>query len=123
MTSGTARPHAYGLVVVLLEQAAIHVAHRLRHDVGRRGSPVCGSGTKISSRSTVSSACRRAMFSRPTFCRYSSPGGVDANRPKRALYDDARQAGIEGRSKLTKQQLADALQAHNDRETARARAS
>ena len=50
-------------------------------------------------------------------------GGVDVNKPKRELYDDARRAGIEGRSKMSKEQLAAALQAHNDRETARARAS
>ncbi len=50
-------------------------------------------------------------------------GGVDVNKPKRELYDDARRAGIEGRSKMSKEQLAAALQAHNDRETARARSS
>ena len=50
-------------------------------------------------------------------------GGVDVNKPKRELYDDARRAGIDGRSKMSKEQLAAALQAHNDRETARARAS
>lgn len=48
-------------------------------------------------------------------------GGVDASKPKRELYDDARRAGIDGRSRMNKRELARALQRHNDRETARAR--
>ena len=52
-----------------------------------------------------------------------SYGGVDVNKPKKALQDDAREAGISGRSKMTKAELAEALQKHNDRETAKARAS
>ncbi len=48
-------------------------------------------------------------------------GGVDANKPKRELLEDARQAGIAGRSRMNKHELAEALQRHNDRETARAR--
>jgi cation transport regulator ChaB len=48
-------------------------------------------------------------------------GGVDANKPKRALYEDAKRAGISGRSRMTKEQLADALRKHSDRETAKAR--
>jgi cation transport regulator ChaB len=48
-------------------------------------------------------------------------GGVDANKPKAELERDAREAGISGRSKMSKQELAEALQRHNDRETARAR--
>lgn len=48
-------------------------------------------------------------------------GGVDANKPKRELLEDAQDAGIEGRSRMSKEQLAEALQKHNDRETARAR--
>ena len=50
-------------------------------------------------------------------------GGVDASRPKAELYEDAREAGIEGRSKMSKKELARALQRRNDRETARARRS
>lgn len=50
-----------------------------------------------------------------------SYGGVDANKPKRELQQDAREAGIEGRSKMDEHELAAALQKHNDRETARAR--
>jgi hypothetical protein len=48
-------------------------------------------------------------------------GGVDASKPKRELEEEAREAGIEGRSKMTKDELAQALQKHNERETARAR--
>jgi cation transport regulator ChaB len=48
-------------------------------------------------------------------------GGVDAFKPKEELYEDAKRAGIEGRSKMSKHELADALRKHNDRETARAR--
>ncbi len=48
-------------------------------------------------------------------------GGVDANKPKAQLYEDAKQAGIPGRSKMSKEELADALRRHSDRETARAR--
>jgi cation transport regulator ChaB len=48
-------------------------------------------------------------------------GGVDASKPKQELYEDAKQAGIEGRSNMSKAELADALRKHNDRETARAR--
>jgi cation transport regulator ChaB len=48
-------------------------------------------------------------------------GGVDAGRPKRELYEQAKAAGIEGRSKMDKRELAQALKRHNDRQTAKAR--
>jgi cation transport regulator ChaB len=48
-------------------------------------------------------------------------GGVDANKSKSELYEDAKRAGIEGRSDMNKAELAKALQKHSDRETARAR--
>ena len=48
-------------------------------------------------------------------------GGVDANKPKAQLLEDAREAGIEGRSSMSKAELAEELQKYNDRETRRAR--
>jgi cation transport regulator ChaB len=48
-------------------------------------------------------------------------GGVDASKPKSELYEQAKRAGIEGRSRMDKRELARALQKHNERETARAR--
>ena len=48
-------------------------------------------------------------------------GGVDASKPKGELLDEARKAGIRGRSRMTKDELADALRRHNERETRRAR--
>jgi cation transport regulator ChaB len=48
-------------------------------------------------------------------------GGVDASKSKSELYDDAKRAGIEGRSRMSKEELAKALQKHSERETAKAR--
>jgi cation transport regulator ChaB len=48
-------------------------------------------------------------------------GGVDAGKSKHELYEDAKRAGIEGRSTMSKGELAEALRKHSDRETARAR--
>ena len=48
-------------------------------------------------------------------------GGVDATKTKAELYDDARRAGIEGRSHMSKSELVSALRRYNDRETAKAR--
>jgi cation transport regulator ChaB len=50
-----------------------------------------------------------------------SYGGVDAGKSKKELYEEAKEADIEGRSDMSKDELADALRRHNDRETARAR--
>src|SRR3954470_11049543 len=48
-------------------------------------------------------------------------GGVDASKTKDELLADARKAGIEGRAKMNKDELVDALRRYNDRETAKAR--
>ena len=53
--------------------------------------------------------------------RGETAGGVNANKSKNELLQDARKADIEGRSKMKKDELVDALRKHNDRETAQAR--
>ena len=50
-----------------------------------------------------------------------SAGGVDRKKTKDELLADAREADIPGRSKMDKDELVEALDAHNRRETARAR--
>ena len=47
--------------------------------------------------------------------------GVNAAKTKDELLDDAREAGIEGRSKMDKAELVEALERHSRRATARAR--
>jgi cation transport regulator ChaB len=59
----------------------------------------------------------RAARDRPA----ETHGGVNANKPKRELYADAKRAGIEGRSDMTKEELVDALERHSQRATAKAR--
>ena len=48
-------------------------------------------------------------------------GGVDANASKKHLYELATRLGITGRSTMSKDELVEALQKANDRESARAR--
>ncbi len=48
-------------------------------------------------------------------------GGVDTTKTKDELLEDAREAGISGRSKMSKDELVEALQQHSRRETAEAR--
>jgi ChaB/Rho termination factor, N-terminal domain len=64
------------------------------------------------SRSTPSSRKSRA-----------TAGGVDANASKAHLMDLAKKLDVRGRSKMTKDELVDALQKANDRKTAKARNS
>jgi hypothetical protein len=48
-------------------------------------------------------------------------GGVDANATKEHLMDVAKRLDISGRSKMSKDELVDAIQKANDKETAEAR--
>ncbi|MGY1680318.1 ChaB family protein [Geodermatophilus sp. SYSU D01176] len=48
-------------------------------------------------------------------------GGVDANATKEHLMDVAKRLDISGRSSMTKDELVDAIQKANDRETRQAR--
>ena len=48
-------------------------------------------------------------------------GGVDANASKTHLYELARRLGVDGRSRMSKDELARAIQRENDRRTARSR--
>lgn len=50
-----------------------------------------------------------------------SAGGVDADATKDHLYGRARQLGVEGRSSMDKDELVDAIQRENDRQTRQAR--
>ncbi len=49
-------------------------------------------------------------------------GGVDANASKKHLQDVAKRLDVPGRSRMTKDELVDAIQKANNRETAKARA-
>lgn len=48
-------------------------------------------------------------------------GGVDANATKQHLYDLAKKLDVKGRSSMSKEELVEALQKANNRETRRAR--
>ena len=48
-------------------------------------------------------------------------GGVDANASKSHLYDVAKRLDVPGRSRMSKNELVDAIQRANARETRRAR--
>jgi len=48
-------------------------------------------------------------------------GGINAAKPKSQLYADAKRAGIEGRSNMTKEQLVKALEKQSARATRKAR--
>lgn len=53
--------------------------------------------------------------------RGKTAGGVNANASKQELLDQAKRLGVRGRSKMTKDELVDALRKASDRKTRQAR--
>jgi hypothetical protein len=66
-------------------------------------------------------AARRGAEARAHLDEGDSAGGVDVNAPKSHLYDLARRLGVQGRSRMSKDELIEAIQRANDRATAAAR--
>jgi hypothetical protein len=57
---------------------------------------------------------------RSTPAQVETAGGVDANASKQHLYDIAKRLKIDGRSRMTKDELVEAIGRANDRHTAAA---
>ena len=55
--------------------------------------------------------------------RADTKGGVDANATKKHLMDIARRLDVKGRSTMSKDELVDAINKANNRQTAKARRS
>ncbi|NUR16784.1 MAG: cation transport regulator ChaB [Dermatophilaceae bacterium] len=66
-------------------------------------------------------AARRGAEARAHLDDGESAGGVDANASKAHLYDIAKRLGVKGRSRMSKDELVQAVQRANDRATAAAR--
>jgi ChaB len=63
----------------------------------------------------------RAEEDRPRGSTTPTAGGVNANATKQHLYELATRLDVNGRARMTKAELVDALQKANDRASARAR--
>jgi cation transport regulator ChaB len=81
--------------------------------VGDRWAAKDGKGPSDKQAAKKAGAARRS----PT----KTAGGVDANASKDHLLDVARKLEIRGRSRMTKQELVDAIQKANNRSTRRSR--
>jgi len=68
-------------------------------------------------------AARRGADARRGSDRGDTAGGVNANASKKHLYDIAQRLDVKGRSRMSKDELVDAIQHANDRATAKARKS
>lgn len=102
------------------QQAAHRVAYgALKHSyekVGDHWEPKDGKGPSDAQAARPSGPAKRDDPD-PT------AGGVDANASKRHLMELARRLDVAGRSSMTKDELVDALQRANQRQTAQARDS
>ncbi|REE94828.1 ChaB family protein [Thermomonospora umbrina] len=64
---------------------------------------------------------KRAATPRPKSQNMPTAEGVDANAGKQHLYEVAKSLGVEGRSKMSKDELVKAIEKENRRRTAKAR--
>ncbi|HEX2315639.1 MAG TPA: ChaB family protein [Thermomonospora sp.] len=64
---------------------------------------------------------KRSATPRPKAQKMPSAEGVDANASKQHLYEVAKSLGVEGRSRMSKDELVKAIMKENRKETARAR--
>src|ERR1700730_13594608 len=83
--------------------------------VGNHGEPKNQRGRSVSQAERGGQAARAGAG--------ETHEGVDANASKAHLLDVARRLDIPGRSKMSKDELVDAIERANRRETARARAN
>ncbi|NLE71699.1 MAG: cation transport regulator ChaB [Actinomycetales bacterium] len=91
-------------------------AHRVAYAALERTHEKVGDHWEPKKRSGASDA--RAEGGRGS--RRATAGGVDANASKAHLYDLAKRLRIEGRSRMTKDELVAAIGKENDRRTRRA---
>jgi cation transport regulator ChaB len=95
-------------------------AHRtafsaLKHEFEKVGDHWEGKGRKGPSDKQASKSTPSSRKSRDT------AGGVDANASKQHLYDVAKKLDISGRSRMSKQELVQAIDKENGRRTSRSR--
>ncbi|HEX2176896.1 MAG TPA: ChaB family protein [Nocardioidaceae bacterium] len=95
-------------------------AHRtafsaLKHEFEKVGDHWDFKGRKGPSDEQAEKSSRRAGSGDET------AGGVDANASKKHLYDRAKKLDVEGRSQMSKDELVEAIQKANQRETRRSR--
>ncbi|MBA9004956.1 ChaB family protein [Thermomonospora cellulosilytica] len=66
---------------------------------------------------------KQSATPRPQSRKEPSAEGVDANASKQHLYEVAKSLGIQGRSRMSKDELVEAIKKENRRRTAKARKS
>jgi hypothetical protein len=95
-------------------------AHRTAYAALKHGFEKVGDHWEAKSEKGPSDdqAARRGSDSRK---ERETAGGVDANASKEHLYEVAQELDVPGRSKMSKDELVDAIQKANDRETRKSR--